>query len=271
MGGIRSGTPLARFCPPSPFFRDNRLHVRRLPFVNACMRAFPGLLLLASGVLDAQGAVTFEAAYIQLDTSSDRPGGEYKNGRLIIHNHSLRSLVGAAYHVPNVNIQGPGWLDDVRFDISAKTEPAVTEEASRVMLQTLLSEQLKLEIHREEKVESAYSMVLAGGALKLHEAPSDAEKITNCSVMKRGELTCSSVSLESFAKFLGSFVGDGSAVRDGTGFKGQYEIHLTWTEGPSGPTLFEALQKQLGLKLQGRKLQIEYIVVDHVERVPLDR
>ena len=79
------------------------------------------------------------------------------------------------------------------------------------------------------------------------------------------------MSLESFAKFLGSFVDDGPAVRDGTGLKGQYEIHLTWTEGSSGPTLFEAIQEQLGLKLQGRKLQIEYIVVDHVERVPLDQ
>jgi uncharacterized protein (TIGR03435 family) len=139
------------------------------------------------------------------------------------------------------------------------------------MLQTLLSEQLKLEVHREEKTESAYSMVLANGGLKVHEAAADPEKITNCSVMKRGELTCPSVSLESLAKFLGSFVGDGSAVRDGTGLKGQYEIHLTWTESSSGLTLFEALQKQLGLKLQARKLQIEYIVVDHVERVPLDQ
>ena len=235
------------------------------------MRAFPSLFLLASGFLAAQSGVTFEAAHIQLDTSSDRPSGEYKNGRLIIHNHSLRSLIGAAYHVPNINIQGPGWLDDVRFDISAKTEQAVTEEASRAMLQTFLSEQLKLEIHREEKAQSAYSMVLANGGLKVHEAPSDTEKITNCSVMKRGELICPSVSLESFAKLLGSFVGDESPVRDGTGLKGQYEIHLNWKEGSSGPTLFDALQEQLGLKLQGRKLHIEYIVVDHVERVPLDQ
>jgi uncharacterized protein (TIGR03435 family) len=188
---------------------------------------------------------------------------------LLIHNQSLRSLIGAAYHVPNTNIQGPSWLDDVRFDVAAKTEAAVTEEACRTMLQTLLFEQLKLEIHRAEKAESAYSLILANGALKVHEAPSDPEKITNCSVMKRGELTCPSVSLESFAKLLGSFVGDGSPVRDGTGLKGQYEIHLNWKEGSSGPTLFEALQEQLGLKLQGRKLQIEYIVVDHVERVPL--
>jgi len=234
------------------------------------MRELTSLLLAASGLMGAQSARTFEAATIQVDSSSDRPSGEYKNGRVIIHNHSLRSLIGAAYHVPNLNVQGPAWLDEVRFDVAAKTDPATTEEASRVMLQTLLSEQLKLKVHSEEKSQSAYWMVPANRGLKVKEAPPDPEKVTNCSVMKRGELMCPSVSLESFAKFLGSFVDDGSPVRDGTGLKGQYEIHLTWTEGPSGSTLFEAVQEQLGLRLQARKLQIEYIVVDHVERVPID-
>ena len=84
--------------PPATFpkrriVHNNLLHVGWRCCVNDCMRAFPGLLLLASGFLDAQSAVTFEAAHIQLDTSSDRPSGEYKNGRLIIHNHSLRSLI----------------------------------------------------------------------------------------------------------------------------------------------------------------------------------
>jgi uncharacterized protein (TIGR03435 family) len=156
------------------------------------MRAFLALLLLGSGCLDAQSAASFEAASIQVNSSSDRPTGEYKNARLIIHNQSLRSLIGAAYHLPNSNIQGPPWLDEVRFDIAAKTDASVTEEATRAMLQTLLSEQLKLTVHSEQKAESAYSMVLAGGGLRAREAPPDPEKPTSCSVMKLGELTCQS-------------------------------------------------------------------------------
>ena len=211
----------------TPATSPNLLHGLWHSCVNYYMRAFLGLLILASCCSAAQSAATFEAASVKVDSSSDQLSGEYKNGRLIIHNANLRSLIGAAYHVPDVNIQGPPWLDEVRFDVAAKTDPAVTEEASRAMLQALLSEQLKLKIHREEKAESAYSMVLASGGLKVREAPSDPEKITNCSVMKYGELMCPSVSLASLAKFLGSYVGDGSPVRDGTGLKGQYEIHLT--------------------------------------------
>ena len=234
------------------------------------MRIFAGLLLVCS-YLHAQSALTFEAATMKVDSSSDQPGGEYKNGRLILHNQSLRSLIGAAYHVPNVNIQGPSWLDEARFDVAAKTDAAATEEASRIMVQALLSEQLKLKIHREEKGEPAYSMIPARGGVKLREAPPDPEKNTKCSVMKDGKLTCQSVTLSSFASFLGSYVHGGLSVRDGTGLKGQYEIRLTWTKDPAGPSFSDALEEQLGLRWQERKLPIEYIVVDHVERVPLDQ
>ena len=65
-----------------------------------------------------------------------RAGG-YKNGRLIVDNQSLRILTGATYHLPNVNNQGPPWLDEVHFDIAAKTDANVTEEATRAMLQAV--------------------------------------------------------------------------------------------------------------------------------------
>ena len=227
------------------------------------------MLLLLCACLDAQTSPSFEVASISIDTSSDRPSGGYKNGRLIIHNQSLRSLIGAAYHVPNINVQGPPWLDEVRFDVAAKTDPSITEETTRLMLQTLLSEQLKLEIHRDERAEPAYSMVAASGGIKVREAPPDPEKPTSCSVMKRGEITCKSVPLASFASFLEGYVGDGLPVRDGTGLKGQFEIHLTWTQDVADSTLVEALEEQLGLKLRKQKLGIEYIVVDQVERIPV--
>jgi len=63
-------------------------------------------------------------------------------------------------------------------------------------------------------------------------------------------------------------------VTDLTGLKGFFDFQLSWTQtadgGDPGTTIFEALQDQLGLKLEPLKLLIDAIVVDHVERVPIE-
>jgi uncharacterized protein (TIGR03435 family) len=195
------------------------------------------------------------------------------NGSLNYTNVTLKDVVGQAYKVPQSQITGPDWIDSQRFDIAAKI-PAGARDQVPQMLQTLLSERFKMAVHRENKELPVYDLTIAKNGPKLKKIDSESG-ITSNSNRTRWHLDAK-VNMRAFAEFLSERVG--RPVRDRTGLNGSFAITLDWAvddapganENEAGPSLFTALQEQLGLKLDSTKGPVETIVVDHADRSPSD-
>ena len=147
------------------------------------------------------------------------------------------------------------------------------------MLQTLLVERFKLAFHHESKMLPAYALIVDKKGAKIQPVSSDGQSGTSSG---RGRLAGTKVSMAEFADQLSRQVD--RPVQDLTALPGVFNFKLEWTEdnrpvtpgdgAPAesalGPSIYVALQEQLGLKLEGRKLPIQILVIDHIERVPTE-
>jgi uncharacterized protein (TIGR03435 family) len=173
----------------------------------------------------------------------------------------------------------PGWADSAAFDVEAKMDdetlqalqklPAEQQgKISQQMRQAILADRFQLRIHHETREGQIYKLILAKSGFKLKEAP--ASDRGSGSSWGRGEIKINNGPLSSLAFTLGDILGHD--VIDQTGRSGNYDIALHWTpdeeQGTSdaGPTLFTAIEEQLGLKLVSAKGPVDVIVVDHVEK-----
>jgi uncharacterized protein (TIGR03435 family) len=147
------------------------------------------------------------------------------------------------------------------------------------MLRALLEDRFKLTLHREKKELPGYALVIGKSGLKVHEVEHEGKSWTR---FGRGSLNGHEVSMSALADRLAGRLG--RPVVDDTGVKGSFDINLEWTpdqsqpRGPkesaeplpvddgAGPTIFTALQEQLGLKLEPRKGPVEILVIDRVEK-----
>ena len=234
----------------------------------------------------------FEVASVKPNQSGDR-GMSFGRppGRFTATNVTLKLLITYAYGVSDHQISGgPSWLNSERYDIVAK-EPADDPSVARtmpmlhenpgvaktmLMLQTLLSDRFQLRLLRETKELPGYALVVAKNGHKLHEG----EGTGNGMRIGRGRITTQAISMDNFSKNLGRL--PGRPVVDRTALKGKFAFTLEWTPDPSqptgllgpspapvddsGPSIFTALQEQLGLKLEPQKGPVEILVIDHVEK-----
>jgi uncharacterized protein (TIGR03435 family) len=221
----------------------------------------------------AQSKPAFDAASLTLNVLNDDPMGDYRNGRVIIHNMSLLSFIGGAYHVPNDHIFGPAWLDTVHLDLAAKTDGGTSEDDSRIMLRNLLEEKLKLKVHTELRMQAIYALKVAKSGPKFSESKGDSGPRQGCTDYPH--IRCYQASIAALVTSLGALARAqlDLPVRDLTELKGRYnlEVSLGPDAGGERPSVFYALQDQLGLKLEAIKQPIDAIVVDHVERAPIEK
>jgi uncharacterized protein (TIGR03435 family) len=219
-------------------------------------------------------------------------------------NVSLKMLIQGAYGIREDLISGaPNWADSARYDIDAKVAGSdvdalknLTPEQRRSILQPLLADRFKLKTHTETKQLPVYELVLAKGGSKLKEAnPGDTyangikgpDGVGRGGMMRMGpgQLTAQGIPMTSLANNLSQQLH--RTVIDKTGLTGKYDLELNWMpdqgsdgmfKGPdgsqphsdaapdsSGPSIFTALQEQLGLRLQSAKGPVETLVIDHVE------
>jgi uncharacterized protein (TIGR03435 family) len=190
---------------------------------------------------------------------------------------TLKRLIASAYEVRDDQISGPDWLDSERFDISAKAAGPAKDEQLMAMLQTFLAERFGLALHKETREMKGYGLVVSKSGSKLKTAVDDGNSQTH---NNNGRLTAQHVSMAQLANVLSR--GTGLRVVDMTGLQGVFDFTLEWDRSAStlsanadehppsdaGPSIFTALQEQLGLKLEARKLPVEILVIDHVERKP---
>ncbi len=273
---------------------------------GACFRA---RVILLAGLIPSlafaqeQPRLTFEASTVKPNNSGENrvSGGFRLGGRYTVTNYTLRSLIAAAYVRPQVNPDfliagGPEWIDSDRFDVDAKAadEFPIAEDGPaaprRLMLQALLEDRFKLQVHHETRQGPVYALLFARNdrapGPKLRRSSIDcaapAAGTGGCTArIGRGRIAAAGTTIAQFAGLLPRFVD--RVVIDSTGLMGRYDLELKWTLAPGewmappppggdealpadGPSLFTALQEQLGLKLQSQTRPIDTLVIDRVEK-----
>jgi uncharacterized protein (TIGR03435 family) len=261
------------------------------------------LTLLASALAFAQSGSrpTFEVASVKASQSAEPARLTSNPGTWSCVNCRLFDLFGHAFKVFEYQIVAPDWTKGLNVDVVAKLPPGVRPAAFAVkveddpfalMLQNLLEDRFKMAAHREQRDTPVYELVIAKGGPKLKEVAEpepppppgpalDQHGFPNIPggtgmriLADRGRIQFRRQAMVHIAHFISTQVD--RPVVDATGLKGQYALQLSWfKERPGadalpGPTIFQAVQDQLGLKLQPAKAKIDVVVIDRVERKPLE-
>jgi uncharacterized protein (TIGR03435 family) len=243
--------------------------------------------LAATGLI----AQTFEVASIKPAApgalgfrSRFTPGG-----RFTASNISLKELIAAMWRIPEFQISGgPAWLGSARYDISAKPENNPKDGDVMPMIQSLLADRFQLRFHRETRELPILALVVARKDGKLGARLTESKDCSavdpskpGCGRINRSPRTirATSVSLGTLAHSLAEILG--RTVVDKTGLTGTFDISVEWAPDDAqlamlppgvprptsdGPSIFVAIQEQLGLKLESQKGPVEMFVIDRAEK-----
>jgi uncharacterized protein (TIGR03435 family) len=246
--------------------------------------AFAAVLLLA--VASQAQSISYVASVKENKSVDARGLSEYyPGGRFSATAVTARSLIRTAWRIQDYQLaEAPAWLSTKRYDIAAKAEG--TPPPQQIFLQTLLRDQFKLAFHRETRELPAFALAMSksdrkpgpqlrqsdfdcGAYLANTHPPPEPGAVSPCSArINRGDLSAKSISMTQFATMLAPLAG--RFVVDRTGLTGRFDIELAWTPDDAavdgaGPSIYTALQEQLGLKLVSEKASVEVLVVDHVK------
>lgn len=239
-------------------------------------RPILALCLLAPALAPAQ-TPTFEVATIKSNPTADPNNGFWSmpnTGSFKASGLTLAMLMHLAWDIDIGNIANkPSWLDSDLFDVSAKPEAgiALTRDQLRPRLQALLAERFHLVTHRETRMLPGYALVVAKGGPRLTPGQANATPNRRTGVYK-GHVSGLNWTMPFLALQLTPLAG--FPVVDETGLIGTYDLKLVYAPDSetdsSLPTLFAAIRDTLGLELKSRKVPVETIVIDHVDRRPTE-
>ena len=233
------------------------------------------ILLIFVGALlaPAQGLPRFEVATVKRNLSQEvNTRIEISGGRLTITNASLKTLIRNSWDLLSFQFAGgPNWLDTDMFDIQAITGSTekITTERLRPLLRSLLADRFALKVHFETRETNVYALVPAKDGAKLKQDTSDIEPGINTSKFaNKGKMIGTREPISILATNLGNQLG--RIVIDKTGLAGAYDWNLEWDPNASVdsalPSLFTAVQEQLGLKLEAQKGPMQVLVIDSAEQ-----
>jgi uncharacterized protein (TIGR03435 family) len=253
------------------------------------------IMAISSARTDSPSRPQFEIASIRPAQPDTPPSFGVGNGGGGGANVTLKTLIAFAYQLQEYRILGgPGWISSDRFNIEARAADRTTPpEQLKLMLQSLFADRFKLSVHREIKKSNVYNLVVAKGGPKIKlsadqtptdingPAPTGAGPNHGAIRLGAGSMIGNAVPLSRFANLLSQRLD--RVVIDKTNLTGRFDIRLQWTsdlgENPLSPTglplpaepgdapsIFVAIQEQLGLKLEAAKGPVEFLVIDHVEK-----
>jgi uncharacterized protein (TIGR03435 family) len=237
-----------------------------------------GLIAICGAFAQTDAPPAFEAASVKPNNSGS--GSSHSRSRpayIEMNNVSLRSMITSAYKIKDYQLTGPDWLKTEHFDVTAKAKFGTPDDALMPMMQTLLIERFKLEIHRESKDFPVYALVAAKGGFRLKPVdPAGGSSTNSNSDDKGGILEVERGSLARLAEWLSSRVD--RPVLDMSGIAGVFTFKLQFSresekndnDTPKYPIVPLAIQEQLGLRLEKRNSPIELLVVDRAEKVPVE-
>jgi uncharacterized protein (TIGR03435 family) len=263
------------------------------------------LLPLAAAGQTKDPSLVFDAASLKpaAPTASGRIYG-LKGGpgstdptTLTATNMTLLALLMEAYGMKSYQISSPSGIDIARFDIVARVPRDTTQEQLHAMIRNLLDERFKLSLHHQPKEVAVYALTVGKNGPKVKEAklgqtphaskngmvPKNMAGLPQVTMValqngqRRSIFTAAPMS--KLADMLAHWLG--RPVLDETGLATKYDFTLDYTpeggepdpratDGDSGPSAFAAVQEQLGLKLESRKSVVDFLVVDHFERIPTE-
>ena len=242
-------------------------------------------VVCATVVLWAQAKPAFEVATIKRNLSLDG-NGDVRNepgGRFLAVNAPVFWLVASAYSDslgglrPSQIIGAPSWLASEHYDIAAKAADAAdmsTFQQTRLLLRALLEDRFKLRTHREQRQMPIYALIRARrdgslGPRFKQSVPDCFQGSGTCGVAGGpiGRITADAITIDLLAQLLASATD--RIVVDRTGLHGGFAIDLEWSPDQTAtdkPSIFAAVQEQLGLKLESTRAPVDVVVIDRVER-----
>jgi len=267
--------------------------LRRPVRISSCFLLLLAVARLSSAQAQAQSAApaapVFDVAAIHVHESLPHEHNSIWSspfdGQFKAENISVITLIDWAYEIPDTRIlDAPAWARSTMFDIDAKADPSVdqqlktlTSDAGRKqkekMVQALLADRFHLVMHSETRELPIYNLVVAKGGARLGPLQDSGSHINTWNSRIEVEMADS---VPYFAAELSKVAG--RDVIDKTGIFGRYDIKLHWTPDDvtqpqllngapvdSGPSIFTALEEQLGLKLEPAKGPVQVLVIDHIE------
>jgi uncharacterized protein (TIGR03435 family) len=254
-----------------------------------------GVVALLSSATLAQSpeAPRFDAADIHVRAHSNNPtpfmsGGVLRSGRYDLRNATMLDLIATAYGVSDNEtiLGGPNWLERDRFDIAAKAPNGTPPDKVKLMMQQLLAERFKLALHKDTRPMPGFALTVGkGGKPKMKEATGEGSgcqgvpQTPQPNVVPYNLITCKGMTMELFAQQMRGMAGAyvTGPVTDLTGLKGYWDFDLKWTgrallprAGSDGITFFDAVDQQLGLKLDPQRVPAPVLLVDSVNQKPTD-
>ena len=205
------------------------------------------------------------------------PGGQEYTAQ----NVPVKLMISLMYKVPMWQIKGgPEWVDGGRYDVEAKADHPYNLDDLHTMFRNLLADEFKLKFHRETKEGPVYALSVDKSGLKMK--PNDSPQNWQVPIQGGpGHVVGKRVPMEYLTWWLSQTLQqDQRSVIDQTGLSGNYDFTLACMPElppdfprenlPPGiadlPTIFEALPKQLGLRLEPQKGPVSYFMIDSAER-----
>jgi len=235
-----------------------------------------GLLLagLTQHGFGQAAAPTFEVASVKKAGDPGPYHWSVSPGALRLRGINLRQSILTAYHVQDFQVEGgPGWADTECYDIDGKAGYAAARDELLLMLRALLAERFHLTLRTRPSSTWGYTMVVSKGGLKIQPDTSEGSPAIQ---VNRGSMTVARFPMVGLAGALSNILG--ITVTDATGLSGAFAFSLHWTpeenrvsessadSQPVAITLPEALEKNVGLRLERGKVSIPIYVIEHAER-----
>jgi uncharacterized protein (TIGR03435 family) len=240
-------------------------------------------MLAGAALLLAQApSPKFRSATIQPSQEVDGPSRYFTDReKVTLQNQTLEDCVRIAYDVKVARAAGgaPKWIGTERFDIEAHASSVLEDREMKAMLRALLLERFGLTFHRETKMFPGFALVVAKTGLKIHPVAPGPSRVST----RRGSLTGEHASMAALAQALSDVLN--KPVIDQTAVPGVFNFTLEWNpdvvqpgalttddeepnvlpDMPRGPSLWSAIEQQLGLKLESRKVPLEAVLIDKAE------
>ena len=249
-----------------------------------------GFIVASAGIVHTQGPadprIAFDVVSVKPNTSGD-PGlrlDVQPSGRFVAVNIPLKQFIRAAYTLQLYQIEGaPRWTEADRFDITAVTErelggPIVwtpgTYAPTQRMMQGVLVDRFKMKAHMDERESPGFALeIQSPGSTTRKLVPAVVPCRSDCTSQNAaGTFRARNVPLVQFAELLSQLTG--RFVTDATGLAGTFDFELQWAPesqtAPDAPSLFTAVQEQLGLRLTPRRVRTPVLVIDAIDRPDAD-
>jgi uncharacterized protein (TIGR03435 family) len=237
------------------------------------------VLLAGTGILAALCSVVFAQTFEIADIRSSAPDSSpythgsnrsmssalLPNGRYEIRNATMADLIETAWGISAEEIAGgPSWLESDKFDVAAKVPAGADRSSLGLMLRSLLVERFQLKARTENREIPVFGLVRNGGPVKLREAESSGPSGCQRSVVV---VTCRNTTMAELARRVRGWDPGliDRPVVDLTGLEGAWNFSVTFQTAAS---LFDALDKQIGIQLVPQNHSMPVLVVTHVNRTP---